>query len=190
MDKQRFLACLEAYGADVARWPEDERAAARALMRAAPAAQSAADSKRGAEPGSAPADTAQAIAETRALDQVLAEAPEQAVNAALLGRVLASAPQPRSVRASGGGLAGVLGGAWSAAGLAGVLDGARPRAAMSAACLLLAAASVYAGWTASRVVTETAAEDAFISALYADSYDGLFTDDQLTNQLSGAELDG
>jgi hypothetical protein len=78
MDRERFEQLLAAYGADIRRWPEDERAGAEALAAAH------AD------------DLAAALAEARALDDALDLAREPAADAPLLAkRVLRSAPHPQ-----------------------------------------------------------------------------------------------
>jgi len=76
MDKKRLSAILEAYGADPARWPAAERAAASAL----------ADS----EPSLATERSAAAV-----LDRLLAKAPAGMVDDTLRARVLETAPAPK-----------------------------------------------------------------------------------------------
>lgn len=77
---ERLRALLDAYGAAPERWPEDERAAAEALV-----AQSAA----------ARAFREEAAALDRALDTV----PSAPPSPLLAARVLATAPRPRPTRA-------------------------------------------------------------------------------------------
>jgi hypothetical protein len=75
MDRERFEHLLEAYGADFRRWPVETRAQAAAY-----AAQNV--------------DAAAAIAEARALDQVLDSArTDPAPSPDLVGRILAQAPR-------------------------------------------------------------------------------------------------
>jgi hypothetical protein len=81
MDAVRFAALLDAYGADPARWPEDERAAALALL---------------AE--SADARARQHDAAT--LDAALDAAPPAQPSDLLLARVLAAAPGAPAPRAA------------------------------------------------------------------------------------------
>lgn len=71
---ERFAALADAYGGDVDAWPVGERDAARALLDA--------DDRAGA-----------ILADARALDALLREAPVAAPDAALTGRVLAQAPR-------------------------------------------------------------------------------------------------
>ena len=80
MTRERFQALADAYGGDIARWPEAERPAAHALL--------AADGgwARGA------------LAEAEGLDAVLAVARPQPVSADLTDRILAAAPKPRARR--------------------------------------------------------------------------------------------
>ncbi|MBS0386496.1 MAG: hypothetical protein JSS00_14235 [Proteobacteria bacterium] len=78
MDRTRFEHLLEAYGADFARWPVDERGAGEALARAHAAEVDA------------------MIAEARALDAAFAAAKATPPpNAALTARILMAAPPAR-----------------------------------------------------------------------------------------------
>ncbi|USQ94765.1 hypothetical protein [Caulobacter sp. RL271] len=104
MTLERFEDLAGMYGGEIARWPEGEREAARALLavhaeRLSPVLTSAAQ-----------------------LDRLLDLAPAQAPNAALMGRLIAAAPSP-PVRARRwiAGLGAALG--LSAAALAGVAVG-------------------------------------------------------------------
>lgn len=100
---ERFAALADAYGADLRRWPAELRAAAEERL--------AEDPQAGV-----------ALAEAARLDDLLAAHRVSAPGAALIGRVLAQAPQPAWIWSrtklwwSGLGLAGV--------GLAGGLAGA------------------------------------------------------------------
>ena len=78
MTVERFADLAEIYGGDVARWPEAERETARALLAAEPTRLEA------------------ALAAAARLDRLLDLAPAQLVDAALLGRLIAAAPQPAS----------------------------------------------------------------------------------------------
>lgn len=78
MDRTRFDALLEAYGADVARWPEAARAEAEAFA-AAPEAQAS-------------------LHAARALDRLLDAYQAEAPSLALHRRILARAPQARAAR--------------------------------------------------------------------------------------------
>jgi hypothetical protein len=89
VDDLRFKALLEAYGADVERWPVATRDAARARI---------------AEGG---ADDAALLREAAALDALLGEAAPTPASSALLGRILASATDGR--RAGSGGVLAALG---------------------------------------------------------------------------------
>ena len=110
MTADRLNQLAEAYGADWRRWPEHERAAARALLEADPLA----------------AD--RLLFAARQIDAALDASPTAAVSAALRDRVLASAlaagltPQ-RAGRALGR-LAWLFGAGWAAAACAGVVAGA------------------------------------------------------------------
>lgn len=104
MSVARFEALAESYGGEIARWPEGEREAARALLASDP---------EGLSP---------ILAEASGLDHLLDLAPAQAVDAAMLGRLIAAAPQaPNTARRWFTGLSAALG--LSAAAFAGVLAG-------------------------------------------------------------------
>ncbi len=75
LDATRFQRVLDVYGADPRRWPHAERAAAQAYRAVRP---------HEAEP---------LIADAAALDALLAAAPSQQPSAALMGAILAAAPQ-------------------------------------------------------------------------------------------------
>lgn len=104
MGFERFEDLAEIYGGEIARWPEGEREAARALLAANPARLSP------------------VLASAAQLDRLLDLAPAQSVDAALLGRLIAAAPQaPNTARRWIAGLGAALG--LSAAAFAGVLAG-------------------------------------------------------------------
>jgi hypothetical protein len=75
MNRERFQTLADAYGGDIARWPEAQRAAAREFTHAEPAW------------------TAARLAEAAGLDAILAQ-PAPGVAGDLVGRVLAAAPRP------------------------------------------------------------------------------------------------
>jgi hypothetical protein len=77
MDRERFAALVDAFGADFRRWPEAERDAARAF--------------RAAQPAVCEALLAEAAGLDAALDEIAALQP----SAALRERILASAPRTR-----------------------------------------------------------------------------------------------
>lgn len=104
MSLERFEDLAEIYGGDIARWPEGEREAARALL--------AVEAER----------LAPVLAAAAQLDRLLDLAPAQSADAALLGRLIAAAPRaaaagPRWIA----GLTAALG--LSAAAFAGVFVG-------------------------------------------------------------------
>jgi hypothetical protein len=104
MSLERFEDLADIHGGDIARWPEGEREAARALL--------AAEAGR----------LAPVLAAAAHLDRLLDLAPAQSPSAALMGRLISAAPGP----AGGGrrwiaGLSAALG--LSAAAFAGVLVG-------------------------------------------------------------------
>ena len=104
MTLERFEDLAETYGGEIARWPEGEREAARALLATNPARLSP------------------VLAEAAQLDRLLDLAPAQRPDAALLGRLIAAAPQPAgAARRWIAGLGAALG--LSAAAFAGVLAG-------------------------------------------------------------------
>lgn len=76
MDEIRFQALADAYGGDVARWPQAERAAAEAFM----------DAK--------PARARSILSQAQALDQRLAEMGPAQPDSALFEAVIAAAPDP------------------------------------------------------------------------------------------------
>lgn len=104
MSLERFEDLAEIYGGDIARWPEGEREAARALL--------AVEAER----------LAPVLAAAAQLDRLLDLAPAQGADAALLGRLISAAPRaaaagPRWIA----GLTAALG--LSAAAFAGVFVG-------------------------------------------------------------------
>jgi hypothetical protein len=80
MTLERFSALAEAFGADMRRWPEADRAAARALAQ-----------------DSAPARTR--LAEADALDAALDLSRVASPSPELRQRILSAAPKPRASRA-------------------------------------------------------------------------------------------
>jgi hypothetical protein len=104
MSVERFEALAESYGGEIARWPEGEREAARALL--------AAHAER----------LSPVLAGAAQLDRLLDLAPAQAPDAALLGRLIAAAPRPTAgARRWIAGVGAALG--LSAAAFAGVAVG-------------------------------------------------------------------
>ena len=104
MSVERFADLAEIHGGDIARWPEACREEARASLAAEPEA------------------LGPILAEATHLDLLLDLAPAGAVNAALLGRLIAAAPQPvSSARRWIAGLGAALG--LATAALAGVAVG-------------------------------------------------------------------
>lgn len=105
MNDERLNALIAAYGADPARWPEGERAAANARLDAA-------------TPG---------LAEARELDLWLAASPAPAVSMSLSERVIAAGlgarATPARVRLWRDRLALAFGAGWAAAACAGVVAG-------------------------------------------------------------------
>lgn len=164
MDEARFRALLNAYGADQKRWPEAERAAAAAFAAEQP-------------------DVAEhALNEAAALDRQLDAAPTQEPSAALMGRVLASAPtgasRPRDLAAAGAqagswwrGLASGWGGpAWPQ----GAAGAARVRIAGGLALALLASVGVGYGVGAMQATRDVG--EALIDVAFTSAYTGLRLD--------------
>jgi hypothetical protein len=79
MTPSRFVALLDAYGADPARWPDAEVAAARALLERSAEARAQRD-------------------EAAALDAALDALPATTPSPALTARILAAAPAARGAR--------------------------------------------------------------------------------------------
>lgn len=124
MTPDRFTELAAAHGGDIGRWPQDLREAARAALAADP-------SRLGA-----------VLAAEAGLDRLLDLAPAQSADAALMGRLLDAAPQPRRPRGAWwAGLAAGLGLAAAAvAGVAvGVASGAGDRLDRRADAILAAA---------------------------------------------------
>ena len=76
MKAERLQALADAYGADLRRWPADQRALAESLLAADPSLRALLD-------------------EAATLDALLDAAPTTAPSAALMEQVLAAAPKPR-----------------------------------------------------------------------------------------------
>ncbi|RSB46277.1 MULTISPECIES: hypothetical protein [Brevundimonas] len=106
MNLERFEYLADAYGADLRRWPEAEREAARLLM--------AADPRAGV-----------VLTESDLVDAFLDAAPRQAPSHALRERVIADAAGARlgQRRRGLGPLAWMSGAGWAAAACAGVAFG-------------------------------------------------------------------
>src|SRR5262249_61702206 len=93
MTLDRFAVLLDAYGADPARWPDTERAAARALLDRSSEARARRDA-------------------AAALDALLDRAATVEPSSALAERILAQAPQGPKVIHRPARLAGAVGVAW------------------------------------------------------------------------------
>jgi hypothetical protein len=143
MSLERFEDLAETYGGEIARWPEAEREAARALLAV-----------------EGPRLTPVLVAATH-LDRLLDRAPAQAPDAALLGRLISAAPAaaPSSHRWIAG-LSAALG--LSVAAFAGVVVGVsmgRPAVAPPTVVTVASAAEPAAVVTTA-VDTSTALQDA------------------------------
>ena len=103
MKAERLQALADAYGADLRRWPADQRAFAESLLAADPSLRAVLD-------------------EAATLDALLDAAPTTAPSAALIERVLAAAPKPR-MRGRWRQAVWYLGAGWAAAACAGVVAG-------------------------------------------------------------------
>lgn len=79
---ERFSALADAFGADMRRWPEADRAAAQDLARQSPSARAR-------------------LAEADTLDAVLDLSRVAAPSVELRDRILATAPKPRAIRGAG-----------------------------------------------------------------------------------------
>jgi hypothetical protein len=80
MNVQRVLDLIDAYGADMNAFPEDERDAARVLVEGSPAL------------------FAEALDAARLLDGALLQVPEISPNDDLIARLIASGPKPQPER--------------------------------------------------------------------------------------------
>jgi len=103
MSLERLAVLAGAWGGEVARWPDEERAAARAALREEPLA------------------ARRLLAEAAKLDRLLAKAPSPAPSAALTARIVMAAParaRPARWRWLAGAAVGAGLAAASAAGLA------------------------------------------------------------------------
>ena len=108
MTLERSEALAEAYGGDVARWPQAEQAAAAALIAARP------DWVR------------DILARAEALDAALAAFSPPRAATGLMDRIVASAPKPRRARRWGGWLVPAgMGAGLAAACAAGMVLGAQ-----------------------------------------------------------------
>ena len=108
MTPERFETLAEAFGGDVARWPQVERDAAAALMAARPAV------------------VREILARAEDLDAALAAFSPPRAASGLMDRIIATAPTPRGRRGWTGWLVPAgLGAGLAAACAAGVMVGAR-----------------------------------------------------------------
>ncbi len=101
MNPTRFQTLAEAFGGDIARWPEPEQPAARLFAR------------------SEPETAAALLAEAASLDALLARSPNPSPSPRLRASVIASAPRPRNRAA----VRRWAGASLAAASVAGVLAG-------------------------------------------------------------------
>ncbi|MBX3482474.1 hypothetical protein [Phenylobacterium sp.] len=115
MTPDRFETLAEAWGGDVARWPDAEREAAAALM------------------AEQPAWAAQALARAAELDAALDACAAPRVRGVLAERIAAGAPRPRAARWVGWLVPAGMGAGLAAACAAGVLVGAQASAPAGAA---------------------------------------------------------
>lgn len=143
MSLERFEDLAETYGGEIARWPEAEREAARALL--------AVEASR----------LTPVLVAAAHLDRLLDRAPAQAPDSALLGRLISAAPTAApSSRRWIAGLSAALG--LSAAAFAGVVVGVsmgRPAAAPPVVVTVASAAEPAAVVTTA-VDTSSALQDA------------------------------
>ena len=109
---ERLQALAEAYGADLRRWPADQRAFAESLVAADPAARVLLD-------------------DAAALDALLDASPSVAPSADLTARVLRAAPGARA-KSRPRRAVWFLGAGWAAAACAGVVAGVGLTRQMSA----------------------------------------------------------
>lgn len=123
MSLERFEDLAEIYGGDIARWPEGEREAARAVL--------ATKAER----------LAPVLAAAAQLDRLLDLAPAQSPDAALIGRLISAAPRPAAAGPRWiAGLSAALG--LSAAAFAGVFVGVAVERSPQAAAPVAVAAAV------------------------------------------------
>ena len=112
MKAERLQALADVYGADLRRWPADQRAFAESLVAADPAARVLLD-------------------EAAALDALLDASPSVAPSADLTARVLRAAPGARA-KSRPRRAVWFLGAGWAAAACAGVVAGVGLTRQMSA----------------------------------------------------------
>lgn len=147
MNDAKFKALLEAYGAEIERWPEAERVEGR---------------RRLAEGGRAERELFKQAAAIDSLLRTQREATDFSAPAHLVGRVMQSySPQPDARGFAGGGVIAI-------ADLLGL------RARLAAASLLLVSAGVFAGWASSYDVSGAQTGDAVFAAVYGEAPDVLF----------------
>ena len=103
MKAERLQALADAYGADLRRWPADQRAFAESLLASDPSLRDVLD-------------------QAAALDALLDAAPTPIPSAGLAARILAAAPRPRA-RGWWRQAVWYLGAGWAAAACAGVVAG-------------------------------------------------------------------
>lgn len=107
MTLERFAALADAYGGDVARWPQGEREGAAQLMAAEPA------------------QVRDILARADDLDAALAAYSPPRAATGLMDRIVAGAPKPRAPRPFGWLVPAGMGAGLAAACAAGMVLGAR-----------------------------------------------------------------
>lgn len=141
MSVGRFEDLAEIYGGEIARWPEAEREAARALL---------AVNRERLQP---------ALAAAAQLDRLLDMAPAQHPDAALMGRLIAAAPRPAGAgRRWIAGLGAALG--LSAAAFAGIAVGVAVGRPPTAAPVVVAEQPVVTAVDTSAALQDAIAEPA------------------------------
>jgi hypothetical protein len=159
VDDLRFRELLDAYGADVERWPAAERAAGRRRLAAEKA------------------DGSPDVRSAETLDALLARARPVEVPASLVGRVLASA-EAGARRPSSKGLSPWGFSPW---GLGFEPAGRAPAAASRlrvralAAGALLVMVGMLAGWSVGHALRESAAGETLLASAYDQTTDDLFS---------------
>ncbi len=151
MDWETFGDLAGAYGADLRRWPADQRLAAEALMRRdRPRAEAV-------------------LARERRLDHLLAQAVAPMPGDALRAAVLAAAPQPRDRRRCAGARLG-WGRPLAGAGLlTRTTRGIAAQPLLSGAAAAAMCAGLLCGVVLTRGIAQTARQDALAAALQGEA---------------------
>jgi hypothetical protein len=157
MPIDRFVAILDAYGAETRRWPAAERAAAESLLAASAEAQ-------------------QLYAQAAQLDHLLTTSVAPAPSAALRAAILQAAP--RSAQAQPAGAVETLRGLWQAllGTLTGELGGWRPAGAVLGVALLLGVAAGGAVETQSDTTSSTATTEQSVDFVQLALFDDLYSE--------------